>query len=133
LLARTARIQQLRGRVAVGEGCGVDYYALLGVRLGADGEVHVPKPMHGLTDTVWLAGRPVQHDGRQRPGEGGQVRERTPSWTPSAASRLSFLHGFVQAFLSSTARRECPAHARCGTSGLWRGGRTRRRLDASVL
>ncbi|XP_066382475.1 uncharacterized protein [Miscanthus floridulus] len=30
----TARIQQLRGRVAAGEGCGVDYYALLGVRPG---------------------------------------------------------------------------------------------------
>ena len=43
------------------------------VRLGADGEVHVPKPKHGLTDTVGLAGRPVQHTVRQRPGEGGQV------------------------------------------------------------
>jgi tetratricopeptide (TPR) repeat protein len=30
----TARIQLLRGRVAAGEGCGVDYYALLGVRRG---------------------------------------------------------------------------------------------------
>ena len=30
----TARIQQLRGRVAAGEGCSVDYYALLGVRRG---------------------------------------------------------------------------------------------------
>ncbi|RLN32879.1 uncharacterized protein C2845_PM03G17010 [Panicum miliaceum] len=30
----TARIQQLRGRVAAGEGCSVDYYALLGVARG---------------------------------------------------------------------------------------------------
>ncbi|TVU37123.1 hypothetical protein EJB05_10419 [Eragrostis curvula] len=30
----TARIQQLRGRVAAGEGCSVDYYALLGVPRG---------------------------------------------------------------------------------------------------
>ncbi|XP_062186567.1 uncharacterized protein LOC133890137 [Phragmites australis] len=30
----TARIQQLRGRVAAGKGCSVDYYALLGVRRG---------------------------------------------------------------------------------------------------
>ncbi|WVZ67149.1 hypothetical protein U9M48_016270 [Paspalum notatum var. saurae] len=30
----TARIQRLRGRVAAGEACGVDYHALLGVRRG---------------------------------------------------------------------------------------------------
>ncbi|KAF0908569.1 hypothetical protein E2562_026620 [Oryza meyeriana var. granulata] len=32
--ALTPRIQQLRGRVAAGEACSVDYYALLGVRRG---------------------------------------------------------------------------------------------------
>ncbi|KAJ1255768.1 hypothetical protein BS78_K161700 [Paspalum vaginatum] len=32
--ALTARIQRLRGRVAAGGACGVDYYALLGVRRG---------------------------------------------------------------------------------------------------
>ncbi|KAL6657234.1 hypothetical protein ACP70R_005014 [Stipagrostis hirtigluma subsp. patula] len=34
----TARIQQLRGRVAAGEGCSVDYYALLGVQRGCTRE-----------------------------------------------------------------------------------------------
>jgi len=120
------------------------------VRLSADGEVHVPKPKHGLTDTVGLAGRPVQHTVRQRPGEGGQVRGRRPSWTPpqrpdlassmatcklfspprrAGAARVSCRRAVQREWPvagredTAGARRKCPVAARGDANGLqWRRG-----------
>ena len=173
LPAHTACIQQLRGRVAVGEGvrrrllrpprggaclcpCSSgtaqqpNYKGgrvrvaalhlehlraargLTRVRLGADGEVHVPKPKHGLTDTVGLARRPVQHTVRQRPGEGGQVRGRRPSWTPpqrpDLASSMATCKlfspprrvGAARVSCRRTVQREWPVAGREDTAGAQR-------------
>ena len=115
------------------------------VRLGADGEVHVPKPKHGLTDTVGLAGRPVQHTVRQRPGEGGQVRGRSPSWTPpqrpDLASSMATCKlfspprraGAARVSCRRTVQREWPVAGREDTAGARRKCPVAARGDANGL